>query len=138
MRTFLTRHLPATLWAAVVGIGLALPGGTFASISRRVPGWLEGWIDKGIHALLFLVLAALLLRSAWAIVAIRRPVAVVLAGTLTYALLLELLQTQVSGRGLDPMDFMAGGVGAVVGLLIAGPRPPRPARRPAASNFGDR
>jgi VanZ family protein len=135
---FLTRHLPAIVWAVVVGVVLALPGGAFASMARRVPDWAEGWIDKGVHALLFLVLAALLLRSASAITAIRRPVAAVLAGTLTYALLLELLQTQVSGRGLDPLDFVAGGIGAVVGLLVAGPRPPRPAQRPAASNFGDR
>ena len=95
---------------------MALPGGTFASITRRVPDWAESWADKGIHALLFLVLAALLLHSVRAIVAIRRPVAAVLVGTLIYALLLE---TQVSGRGLDPLDFVAGGVGALVGLAIA-------------------
>ena len=116
---FLTRHLPAIVWAIVVGVVLALPGGTFTSLARQVPDWAESWIDKGIHALLFLVLAALLLHSARAIAAIRHPVAVVLAGTLVYALLLELLQTQVSGRGLDPLDFVAGGVGALMGLAIA-------------------
>ncbi|MGB5816189.1 MAG: VanZ family protein [Thermoanaerobaculia bacterium] len=119
MRTFLTHHLPALLWTIVVGVVLALPGGTFASLTRRVPDWAESWADKGVHALLFLVLAALLLNSAGAIASIRRPVAAVLAGSLAYALLLELLQTQVSGRGLDPMDFVAGGVGALVGLAVA-------------------
>jgi VanZ family protein len=119
LRTFLTHHLPAVVWTVVVGVLLALPGGTFGSITRRVPDWAESWADKGIHALLFLVLAALLLHSVRAIVAIRRPVAAVLVGTLIYALLLELLQTQVSGRGLDPLDFVAGGVGALVGLAIA-------------------
>ena len=119
MPRFLTRHLPAIVWAIVVGVLLALPGGTFSPLARRVPDWAESWVDKGVHALLFLVLAALLLHSARGIAAIRRPVAAVLVGTLTYALLLELLQTQVSGRGLDPLDFVAGGVGAVVGLAIA-------------------
>lgn len=120
MRTFLTHHLPAIVWTVFVGVVLAVPGGTFASITRRVPGWAQGWADKGVHALLFLVLAALLLNSARAITTIHRPVVAVLAATLTYALLLELLQTQVSGRGLDPMDFVAGGVGALVGLMISG------------------
>ena len=132
MRTFLTRHLPAIVWTVVVGVVLAVPGGTFAPITRRVPGWAQGWVDKGVHALLFLVLAALLLNSARAIVAIHRPVAAVLAATITYALLLELLQTQVSGRGLDPMDFAAGGVGALVGLLVSNwALPPTPAGRGA-------
>lgn len=120
MRTFLTRHLPAILWTVLVGVLLALPGGTFSSIARRVPEWAEGWIDKGIHAFLFLVLAALWLSSARAIAAVRRPAVAVLAATLAYALVLELVQTRVSGRGLDPLDFVAGGIGAVVGLLISG------------------
>lgn len=119
LRIFVTHHLPAIVWAVFVGVLLALPGGTFASITRRVPNWAESWVDKAIHALLFLVLAALLLHSVRTVAAIRWPVAAVLAGTLAYALALELLQTQVSGRGLDPLDFVAGGAGALVGLAIA-------------------
>jgi len=138
MRTFLTRHLPAILWAAGIGVLLMLPKSAFASISQGVPEWLEGKMDKGIHAVLFLVLAMLVLRSAQAIEALRRPVSVVLVATLVYVVLLEFVQTWVPGRGLDPLDLVAGGIGVVVGLLIAGPRPPRPARRPAASNLGDR
>ena len=86
-------------------------------------------MDKGIHVVMFLVLAMLLLRSAQAIEALRRPVLVVLVATLVYVVLLELVQTGVPGRGLDPLDLVAGGIGAVVGLIITSKRgvgsPPR-------------
>ena len=130
MRTFLTRHLPAILWAALIGVLLVLPKSTFAPIAQRVPEWLEGRMDKGIHVVMFLVLAMLLLRSAQAIEALRRPVLVVLVATLVYIVLLESVQTGVPGRGLDPIDLVAGGIGAVAGLLISGWRsPPTPAGR---------
>lgn len=132
MRTFLTRHLPAILWAGLIGFLLMLPKSTFTPIFRWVPEWLEGRMDKGLHVVMFLVLAILLLRSAQAIEAFRRPVLAVLVAILVYMLFLETVQTGVPGRGRDLLDLLAGGVGAVVGLLIASwGGPPTPAGRDA-------
>ena len=76
-------------------------------------------MDKAIHLIMFLVLAILLLRSAQAIEALRRPVLAVLVATLVYILMLETFQVDVPGRGPDLLDLVAGVVGAVVGLWIA-------------------
>ena len=46
MRTFLTRHLPAILWAGLIGFLLMLPKSTFAPIVQWVPERVEGRMSR--------------------------------------------------------------------------------------------
>ncbi len=106
------------MWALVVGVLLAAPESALPSVSGWLPEAVQPWADKLVHGFLFFVLAALGLRSARALPGIRRPLVFVAAATLVYAVILELIQTQVPGRGWELFDLVAGILGIGLALVL--------------------
>ncbi|MDX9751161.1 MAG: VanZ family protein [Flavobacteriales bacterium] len=104
------RALPAALWAtAVLVLLLAPPTG-------EAPAWLAfPHADKLVHAALFGVLAALVLRA----LRTHRAKAVAWGLTVLYGALTELLQHLLPvDRTGDPLDLLADAAGAALALIV--------------------
>lgn len=111
---------PAALWLLLVTAALLMPH------IPAPPGGIVG-LDKGVHFVLFLVLA-LLWKRAWG----ARPGASrrVLAAGLAYGALTEALQYLLPiGRSAELLDLLADAAGLLAGLAAAAAwRPPAPAQ----------
>ena len=104
-----TEKLAMVCWLCILGVvtvGALLP-------KMSPPGESIG-LDKMLHALAFVVLAAIPLYAMP-----DRKVAVLMALSVApYGYLLEFLQQSVPGREFSPQDLIANNLGALLGLAI--------------------
>ena len=127
MGMFLTRYLPALIWAGLIAAALLMPGDSLdeAGVWFEIPEWLmpwaemlSPWADKLVHFVLFLVLAFLAHRcfrlsmGEWG-ASIRT-----LGATLPYIFVLEAAQIWIPDRGWESLDVAAGIGGVLVALLL--------------------
>lgn len=127
MGMFLTRVLPALIWAGLIAAALLMTGDSLeeAGVWFEIPEWLmpwaemlSPWADKLVHFLLFLVLAFLVHRCfrlsevEWG--AAFRTLAV----TLPYIVVLEIAQIWIPDRGWEGLDVVAGIGGVLMALLL--------------------
>jgi VanZ family protein len=122
MRTLLSHHLPAIGWAVLTAVLLVAPGDSLPEMGGWLPPWLEQVADKLVHALLFFVLGVLVFRCFQGLRDARRRVVLTAALCLAYAAVLELAQMWIPQRSWDPMDLVAGGLGAMLALAVTARR----------------
>jgi len=117
------QDLAALLWSAGIACLLLLPG------EMLEPRWLEPlWLrlaEEAAHGVLFFGMAILVQRA-------RLPRggsagAATIATCLAYAILLELLQIPVPGRGFETIDIVVAALGifaavGLTGILVRSPR----------------
>jgi VanZ family protein len=105
------RWLPPFLWAILVVISSSVPMPPIAAPAGA---------DKGVHALLYLVLGLLsgraLLRGKTARV---WHLLVLVLGLLAFGALDEVHQMWVPGRTADPTDWAADAAGSVIGIAAS-------------------
>ncbi len=97
---------------------MLLPGDSLPQIGKWLPVSLPGWIDKLEHLVAFLIMVVLVHRSLRSGSGSERPLLAAALLTLSYALLLELLQLLVPGRTWAPADLLADLVGVLLPLPI--------------------
>lgn len=97
---------------------MLLPGDSLPQIGKWLPTSLRGWIDKLEHLAAFLIMMVLVHRSLRTAGRSERPQLTAALLTLSYALLLELLQLLVPGRTWAPADLLADLVGVLLALGI--------------------
>ena len=135
MRTFLTKYLPALIWAGLVAAALLMTGDSIEDVGSwfEIPDWLRAWLeelrplakllwpwmDKLVHFGLFLVLAILVHRC----FVVRKgdwgaPLKT-LAATLLYIVILEAAQIRIPGRGWENLDIVAGIAGVLVAMVVS-------------------
>jgi len=128
MRMFMTRALPALIWAGLIAAALLMTGDSLQDVGIwfQIPDWLRPlanklwpWADKIVHFGLFLVLAVLVRRCFQGTRGDRGAAIKTLAATLLYIVILEAAQIRIPGRGWESLDVVAGFVGVVVALLLA-------------------
>lgn len=121
-RRFLTHHLPALGWAALLAALLLTPTGGAAGSPWPIV-WLFGlsgfWMDIAAHFFLFGMMGWLAGRSIRT-TELGRTVLVAIVVSLAYGVLLELAQQLVPGRAFQGMDVAVNGVGAVAGAWLSG------------------
>ena len=100
-------------WAGLIAVSLLAPPELLPFAGR---GSVAG-LDKAGHVFLFFVLGALAVGPVRA--RSRRPVLTVLAGSLLYGGLLEMLQGALGWRSAELLDLVADGVGSVAGVAVA-------------------
>lgn len=147
VRHFLFRHLPTLLWAALVAVCLGLPGGAVGQWSDRIwLPWVDPYLDKVVHFLLFAVMAVLAARSC-AVLSAAGPVGRASARwPLLSGLLLasafggggELAQLWLTSRSADWLDFVADVAGAGCAVAIAAMWSQQTSLRASASVRGAR
>ena len=100
-------------WAGLMAVFLLAPPEV---VPFAGPGDVPG-LDKAGHVALFFVLGALAIGPMRA--RSRRPVIAVLAGSLLYGGLLEVLQGALGWRSAELLDLVADGVGSAAGVAAA-------------------
>jgi len=103
----------ALTWAGLIAVLLLAPPEVLPFAG---PGNVTG-LDKAGHVAIFFVLGALAIRAMR--MSGRRPVIVVLAGSLLYGGLLEVLQGVLGWRSAELLDLVADGVGSAAGVTAA-------------------
>ena len=106
-RHFLTRHLPAIAWAAVIFILLSLPSSSFPKAPIYVPS-----LDKLIHAAMFFIMALFLHRSFSVAPSIAAPLLLAVIAATLYGSLGEVYQMLLPDRSADVVDALSNGAGA--------------------------
>jgi VanZ family protein len=108
------RGMPLLLsWAGFIAVSLLAP---LEAVPFVGPGNVWG-LDKAGHVALFFVLGALAIGPMR--VRSRRPVLAVLAGSVLYGGLLEVLQGALGWRSAELLDLVANGVGSAAGVAAA-------------------
>jgi VanZ family protein len=138
MSTFLTKYLPALVWAGLVAVALLMTGDSIDDVglwfeipdwlrsladqlrpwAERLLPWAERWADKVVHFGLFLVLAILVRRCFQDPRDESGPAIKTLAATLVYIVILEAAQIRIPGRGWETLDVVAGIAGVLLGVLM--------------------
>lgn len=108
------RSLPAILWSLLAAVLLLAPGDELPD-----PGAWE-WLDKPVHAALFAIQFALLVRPLAGSRPVARHLAIAALGSGLYALVLETAQLWVPGRAWEWWDLGAALVGIAVAALLVG------------------
>jgi len=121
MRSFLTKYLPAAIWAGLIAAALLMTGDSLREVGVwfEVPDWLRPWADKLVHFGLFLVLALLVRRCFLDTKGDSGAAIRTLAATLPYIVILEAAQIRIPGRGWESLDVVAGIAGVLVPLLLS-------------------
>lgn len=102
------------MWALLTAGALLTPGPQLDRFSAA-----PDWTALAAHLVLFSVLSVLLVRSlGWA--GVRRHLFFAVVLSFLYGAALEIAQIAVEGRQMDLLDFVANGLGAVVGGVGAG------------------
>ena len=127
MTTFLSRYLPALLWAGLIAAALLMTGDSLEDVGFwfKIPDWLRPWADrlwpwadKLVHFGLFLVLAFLVRRCFQGTRGDWGPAIKTLVATMLYVVVLEAAQIRIPGRGWESLDVVAGIAGVMVALLV--------------------
>lgn len=127
MSLFLTKYLPALLWAGLIAAALLMTGDSLQDVGIwfEIPDWLRPlanklwpWADKLVHFGLFLVLAFLVRRCFLDARGVWGAASKTLAATLLYIVILEAAQIRIPGRGWESLDVVAGIAGVMVALLL--------------------
>lgn len=106
------RHLPTLAWTLLVAALLLAPG-------DRLPDFASSdWLDKPVHAGLFAVQTALLVRSWRRLLPAGLDLAAAAAMAAGLAGALELAQRWVPGRSPEPWDLVANLAGILLALLV--------------------
>lgn len=110
----------------LVAVAMLLPGAVLPETGNWLPWRLEAWIDKVVHAAVFLITALLVRRSLQVSGRWSKAGLVAAALTLGWAILLEGAQRVVPGREWDPIDLLAGAVGVLLAAAVGSRRAPTP------------
>lgn len=118
-RDLATVHLPAAGWAALVAAALLMP----ADAASDLAGWFDFPLsDKLAHGALFLVMAALFVRSFRAL-SLRHALLAALLAASVYGAGSEVAQRLFTDRTAELADLAAdvAGAGLAVAIAAAGP-----------------
>jgi len=121
MGIFLTRYLPALIWAALIAAALLTTGDSVDDVGAwlEIPEWLRTWVDRAAHLGLFLVLALLVRRCFQGTSGDWGAAIKTLAATLLYIVILEAAQTRIPGRGWESQDVVVGIAGVLMALYLS-------------------
>ena len=131
MGTFLTKFLPALIWACLIAIALLMTGDSIddvghwfelpdwlRALAKQLQPWAEEWGDKAVHFGLFLVLAILVRRCFQGPSDDSGPAIKTVAATMLYVVILEAVQIRIPGRGWETLDVVAGIAGVLLGVIM--------------------
>jgi len=116
---FVRNQLPAIGYMVLIFVMSSIPRLTLPDVGLR-------WEDKFVHLVEYLVLSFLLARAFyyqhWKPLSISRAVQLAVIGAVIYAATDEIHQYFVPGRFADIWDWVADGIGAFLGGVVAAKR----------------